>query len=114
MNEKFYSDFETYATRVCKNFCLRNKDTGVFEFQTLDAAVFVPLFKTAFEELNSKAKTLSIWISLQMCIQPILEEMILKDRQSYLEQHGVKTQLIPLFEGSLSPRNMAIVGIRNV
>lgn len=113
MNEKFYCDFGTYSLRVCKNFCIRNKETGIFEFQSLDPQVFVPLFKTAFEKLNSKAKTLSIWISLQMCIQPLLEEIVLKDRVEYLKEKNVKTKLIPLFDGTLSPRNIAIVGIKS-
>lgn len=52
-----------------------------------------------------------LYYSLRMLVAPIVEALILLDYEHYLaEQTGVKnTYVIPLFEPTLSPRNMILV-----
>ncbi len=59
--------------------------------------------------------------SLRAVLAPVLESYILLDRLLYLEEHTqnnssttgqITAELVPLFEPSVSPRNMVIIACR--
>ena len=51
--------------------------------------------------------------ALQVCLQGPLESLLLLDRLLYLKSTPLMTaQLVPLFSDLISPRNVALVGVR--
>ncbi|CAD5234830.1 unnamed protein product [Bursaphelenchus xylophilus] len=53
-----------------------------------------------------------IFYSLRLLIAPLIETLILHDRVQYLEENGIQTRLISLFDHRISPRNVALVAIK--
>lgn len=49
---------------------------------------------------------------LQVMMQAVLESLILHDRQQFLIEEGISTQLVSTFDDVISPRNIAIVAIK--
>jgi hypothetical protein len=52
-------------------------------------------------------------IALQMAIADVIESLVLIDRVIYLHEMGAKAGIVPLFDPSISPRNMAIVAVKD-
>jgi len=52
---------------------------------------------------------LKAFLALALTLQPVLERLILLDRQLYLLEHGFECSLVPLFDPRISPRNMALI-----
>lgn len=50
--------------------------------------------------------------ALQVCMQGVLESLVLLDRLVCMQEWGVRAELLPLFDEVLSPRNMALVGYK--
>ncbi|XP_071098304.1 methyltransferase-like protein 25B [Haliotis cracherodii] len=46
---------------------------------------------------------------LQVLVQPVLETLLQLDRHTYLTDHGVTAQLVPIFQENVSPRNIALI-----
>lgn len=102
------------------------------------AAAFEEYTRSALQRLNlpmiSKHDFTSVWESvapymdfvgpfwsLRAVLAPVLESYILLDRLLYLEEHTqnnssttgqITAELVPLFEPSVSPRNMVIIACR--
>lgn len=49
---------------------------------------------------------------LRFCLSSVLERAILEDRREYLRQNGYESQIVPLFDPEISPRNLAIIAHR--
>ena len=49
---------------------------------------------------------------MQVLLQPVLETLIVVDRALYLMEAGVKVDVLPVFDEYVSPRNLAIIGIK--
>lgn len=66
------------------------------------------------QELLKDCDRVVIYYSLRMLVAPIVEALILLDYEHFIaEQCGVKrTYVIPLFEPTLSPRNMILVAYK--
>ncbi|CAM6019990.1 unnamed protein product [Sphagnum balticum] len=105
---------------------------------TAAAAAFEEYTRSALQRLNlpmiSKHDFTSVWESvapymdfvgpfwsLRAVLAPVLESYILLDRLLYLEEHSqnnssttgqITAELVPLFEPSISPRNMVIIACR--
>jgi hypothetical protein len=57
---------------------------------------------------------LKAFMAVSLALQPVLERLLLLDRQLYLLERGFDdTTLMPLFDTAISPRNMALVSIRS-
>lgn len=52
------------------------------------------------------------FMALQLLLAPVAESLVMLDRYYYLKEQNVKAYLIPIFDLELSPRNIAIVGIK--
>ncbi|XP_067653794.1 probable methyltransferase-like protein 25 isoform X2 [Haliotis asinina] len=46
---------------------------------------------------------------LQVLVQPVLETLLQLDRHAYLVEHGVVSELVPIFQENISPRNIALI-----
>ena len=45
-------------------------------------------------------------------MQGVLESLVLLDRQSFLIEHKLAAELVPIFDDNISPRNMALLATR--
>ena len=50
--------------------------------------------------------------ALQVCMQGVLESLVLLDRRSFLKEHQLAADLVPVFDDNISPRNMALLATR--
>eukprot|EP00058_Branchiostoma_floridae_P019992 XP_002605482.1 hypothetical protein BRAFLDRAFT_92900 [Branchiostoma floridae] len=50
--------------------------------------------------------------ALQVLLQPVLETLVTVDRCLYLHEQGLKTEVVPIFDDSISPRNLVIIAER--
>uniref|UniRef100_H3D618 Methyltransferase like 25B n=1 Tax=Tetraodon nigroviridis TaxID=99883 RepID=H3D618_TETNG len=51
-----------------------------------------------------------VFFSLALLLAPVVETLVLLDRMIYLQEHGLDSQLVPLFNPNFSPRNFVLVG----
>jgi len=42
----------------------------------------------------------------------VVENIILLDRMLYLQEQGMQVKMLPIFDASISPRNVVIIGER--
>ncbi|KHJ99476.1 hypothetical protein OESDEN_00512 [Oesophagostomum dentatum] len=50
---------------------------------------------------------------LRLLLAPFVEQLIIRDRVQYLEEHGHSAAVVPLFNPRISPRNFAIIAMKN-
>lgn len=67
------------------------------------------IYAEKYSKIEKKAGCL--WI-LRGLLAPIIEHLIICDRAVYLQEQGLKVTILQLFDREISPRNMAIVGIK--
>ncbi|KAG7271638.1 hypothetical protein CRUP_033962 [Coryphaenoides rupestris] len=53
-----------------------------------------------------------VYFSLALLLAPAVETLVLLDRIIYLQENGVKSTLVPLFDPELSPRNFVLVAMK--
>jgi hypothetical protein len=51
--------------------------------------------------------------SLRLAMAPVIEAVILLDRQLFLYENGHNSIMLPIFDPLLSPRNQVIVAVKN-
>lgn len=65
-----------------------------------------------YEEVKGFYKHVNATLMLRSVMSPVLESFILLDRFLYLKEHQAVPYLAPLFDESLSPRNLAIIAFK--
>ncbi|XP_051262504.1 protein RRNAD1 [Dicentrarchus labrax] len=53
-----------------------------------------------------------VYFSLALLLAPVVETLVLLDRMIYLQENGVDSQLVPLFDPNFSPRNFVLVALK--
>ncbi|MCJ8728657.1 hypothetical protein PDJAM_G00006870 [Pangasius djambal] len=53
-----------------------------------------------------------VYFSLALLLAPVVETLVLLDRMLFLQERGFQSQLIPLFDPALSPRNLVLVAMK--
>ncbi|XP_060777925.1 protein RRNAD1 isoform X2 [Neoarius graeffei] len=53
-----------------------------------------------------------VYFSLALLLAPVVETLVLLDRMLFLQERGFQSQLIPLFDPRLSPRNLVLVAMK--
>ncbi|XP_053350952.1 protein RRNAD1 [Clarias gariepinus] len=53
-----------------------------------------------------------VYFSLALLLAPVVETLVLLDRMLFLQERGFQSQLIPLFDPALSPRNLVLVAVK--
>jgi hypothetical protein len=71
-----------------------------------------PLIEESYAKLEPQFRHLTVWIALQMIAAQVIESAIVLDRFLYIEEHGAKAFIVPLFDPIISPRNLAIVAVK--
>ncbi|XP_006821494.1 methyltransferase-like protein 25B [Saccoglossus kowalevskii] len=73
----------------------------------------------SFAEFKDLRECLTRWKQhiafhiLRSLTAPVIESLILIDRMIYLHEQGIDSELIPLFDPKLSPRNFVLVALKN-
>ena len=64
-------------------------------------------------ELGESLHLIEMLTGLQFLLQGVIEELVAMDRVSYLHECGIKkVNLVRIFDGSISPRNIAICAFK--
>lgn len=53
-----------------------------------------------------------VYFSLVLLLAPVVETLVLLDRMIFLQERGFQSELIPLFDAALSPRNLVLVAVK--
>ncbi|XP_077382430.1 methyltransferase-like protein 25B isoform X2 [Festucalex cinctus] len=69
----------------------------------------LPLDEGRLEAMLAQQGRVVVFFSLALLLAPVVETLVLLDRIIYLQENGVHSQLIPLFDPNFSPRNFVLV-----
>ncbi|XP_062848541.1 protein RRNAD1 [Trichomycterus rosablanca] len=53
-----------------------------------------------------------VYFSLALLLAPVVESLVLLDRMLFLQERGFQSQLVPLFDPVLSPRNHVLLAVK--
>ncbi|KAK2845075.1 hypothetical protein Q5P01_011734 [Channa striata] len=65
----------------------------------------LPLDPERVEAMLKQQGRVVVYFSLALLLAPVVETLVLLDRMMYLQENGVDSQLVPLFDPNFSPRN---------
>ncbi|XP_028984236.1 protein RRNAD1 isoform X2 [Betta splendens] len=72
----------------------------------------LPLDPERVEALLKQQGRVVVYFSLALLLAPVVETLMLLDRMIYLQENGVESQLVPLFDPNFSPRNFVLVALK--
>lgn len=72
----------------------------------------LPLDQERVEAMLKQQNKVVVYFSLTLLLAPVVETLVLLDRMIYLEENGVESQLIALFNPNFSPRNFVLVAVK--
>ncbi|KAM3614130.1 uncharacterized protein V6R79_010569 [Siganus canaliculatus] len=73
----------------------------------------MPLDPEQVEAMLQQQSRVVVYFSLSLLLAPVVETLVLLDRMIYLQENGVDSQLVPLFNPNLSPRNFVLVALKS-
>ena len=100
-------EFAEFAQAVLSHLGL---PTGRMSAQ--DLASFAEAHVAEAGGFGLAAKRLAAIYSLRAVLAPLVESAVLYDQLLFLQEHGVRCAAVPVFEPSRSPRNVAIVAVK--
>lgn len=72
----------------------------------------LPLDPARVEALLEQQGRVVVYFSLSLLLAPAVETLVLLDRMIYLQENGVDSKLVPLFDPNISPRNFVLVALK--
>ncbi|XP_044214279.1 protein RRNAD1 [Thunnus albacares] len=72
----------------------------------------LPLDPERVEAMLKQQGRVVVYFSLALLLAPVVETLVLLDRMIYLQENGVDSQLVPLFDPNISPRNFVLVALK--
>ncbi|KAM6910410.1 methyltransferase-like protein 25B [Xenentodon cancila] len=72
----------------------------------------LPLDLDRVEAMLREQNRVVVYFSLTLLLAPVVETLVLLDRMIYLQENGVDSQLVPLFNPNFSPRNFVLVALK--
>ncbi|XP_029360454.1 methyltransferase-like protein 25B [Echeneis naucrates] len=72
----------------------------------------LPLDPERVESLLEQQGRVVVYFSLALLLAPVVETLVLLDRMIYLQENGVDSQLVALFNPNFSPRNFVLVALK--
>ncbi|XP_070691025.1 methyltransferase-like protein 25B [Pempheris klunzingeri] len=73
----------------------------------------LPLDPRRVEAMLKQQGRVVAYFSLVLLMAPVVETLVLLDRMIYLQENGVNSQLVPLFDPNFSPRNFVLVALKS-
>ncbi|XP_022617780.1 protein RRNAD1 [Seriola dumerili] len=72
----------------------------------------LPLDPERVETMLRQQGRVVVYFSLALLLAPVVETLVLLDRMIYLQENGVDSQLVALFDPNFSPRNFVLVALK--
>ncbi|KAJ7985561.1 hypothetical protein DPEC_G00353360 [Dallia pectoralis] len=72
----------------------------------------LPLDTDRVEAMLRQEGRVVVYFSLALLLAPVVETLILLDRMLFLEEKGIASRLVPLFDPAFSPRNLVLVAVK--
>ncbi|XP_055781839.1 protein RRNAD1 [Salvelinus fontinalis] len=72
----------------------------------------LPLDTCRVEAMLRQEGRVVVYFSLALLLAPVVETLVLLDRMLYLQEKGIKSQLVPLFDPAFSPRNLVLMALK--
>lgn len=72
----------------------------------------LPLDPARVEAMLKHQSRVVVFFSLALLLAPVVETLVLLDRIIFLQENGVDSQLVPLFNPNFSPRNFVLVALK--
>ncbi|XP_041798711.1 protein RRNAD1 isoform X3 [Chelmon rostratus] len=72
----------------------------------------LPLDPERVESMLRQQGRVVVYFSLALLLAPAVETLVLLDRMIYLQENGVDSRLVPLFDPNFSPRNFVLVALK--
>lgn len=72
----------------------------------------LPLDPERVESLLEQQRRVVVYFSLSLLLAPVVESLVLLDRIIFLQENGVESRLVPLFDPNFSPRNFVLVALK--
>ncbi|XP_041648515.1 protein RRNAD1 [Cheilinus undulatus] len=72
----------------------------------------LPLDPERVEAMLKQQGRVVVYFSLSLLLAPVVETLVLLDRMIYLQENGVESHLVPLFDPNFSPRNFVLVALK--
>lgn len=73
----------------------------------------LPLDSARMAAMLEHQSRVVVFFSLALLLGPVVESLVLLDRIMYLQENGVDSQLVPLFNPNFSPRNFVLVALKS-
>ncbi|KAM3873512.1 methyltransferase-like protein 25B [Diretmus argenteus] len=72
----------------------------------------LPLDRDRVEAMLKQEGRVVVYFSLALLLAPVVETLVLLDRMIYLQENGLESRLVPLFDPNFSPRNLVLVALK--
>ncbi|XP_019896881.2 protein RRNAD1 isoform X2 [Esox lucius] len=72
----------------------------------------LPLDADRVEAMLRQEGRVVVYFSLALLLAPVVETLVLLDRMLYLQEKGLDSQLVPLFDPAFSPRNLVLMAMK--
>uniref|UniRef100_A0A8C9SU47 Methyltransferase like 25B n=1 Tax=Scleropages formosus TaxID=113540 RepID=A0A8C9SU47_SCLFO len=72
----------------------------------------LPLDHSRLDAMLQQKGRVVVYFSLVLLLAPVVETLVLLDRMLFLQERGLQSQLVPLFDPAFSPRNLVLVAVR--
>ncbi|XP_062321463.1 protein RRNAD1 [Osmerus eperlanus] len=72
----------------------------------------LPLDTVKVEAMLKQQGRVVVYFSLALLLAPVVETLVLLDRMIFLQEQGIESQLVPLFDPVFSPRNLVLVALK--
>ncbi|KAL6488553.1 hypothetical protein MHYP_G00022940 [Metynnis hypsauchen] len=72
----------------------------------------LPFDHVSVESMLEQQGRVVVYFSLALLLAPVVETLVLLDRMLFLQERGFQSQLVPLFDPALSPRNLVLVAVK--
>lgn len=72
----------------------------------------LPLDEARVEAMLAQQGQVVAYFSLSLLLAPVVETLVLLDRMLFLQEQGIQSQLVALFDPAFSPRNLVLVATK--
>ncbi|XP_041962338.1 protein RRNAD1 isoform X2 [Alosa sapidissima] len=72
----------------------------------------LPLDQARVDTMLQQQGRVVTYFSLVLLLAPVVETLVLLDRMLFLQEQGIPSQLVPLFDPAFSPRNLVLVAVK--
>ncbi|KAJ8354612.1 hypothetical protein SKAU_G00221790 [Synaphobranchus kaupii] len=72
----------------------------------------LPLDHVGLDAMLRQQRRVVVYFSLALLLAPVIETLVLLDRMLFLQEKGLQSQLVPLFDPAFSPRNLVLVSVK--